>query len=72
MRLGDRRRVSWPDQSHHVCVRLKHGAALRGGWVLSAGRTDAHRDCINAMAIVHGHQRLVVSGSRDGIVKVWK
>jgi len=47
-------------------------AQLAAGTSLSAGRADAHRDCINAMAIVHGHQRLVVSGSRDGIVKVWK
>lgn len=33
---------------------------------------DAHRDCINDMVIVEGHQRLLMSASRDGVVKAWK
>ena len=41
---------------------------LSGG----TGRMDAHRDCINDMAIVEGAQRLLITACRDGVVKAWK
>ncbi|KAH0678658.1 hypothetical protein KY284_019743 [Solanum tuberosum] len=43
--------------------------------ILGAAAVDAagcHRDCILSLASVKLNQRLVISGSRDGAVKVWK
>eukprot|EP00898_Chlorokybus_atmophyticus_P003180 jgi/Chlat1/3863/Chrsp26S04158 len=34
--------------------------------------TSCHRDAILSLGIAHVSQRLLLSGSRDGIIKVWK
>lgn len=42
---------------------------------LAAAATDSagcHRDCILGLASAQTNQRLLISSSRDGAVKVWK
>ena len=48
---------------------LSAAAAVVSGGV---GRVEAHHDCINDMVAVEGPQRMLVTGSRDGVVKAWK
>lgn len=43
--------------------------------ILAAAATDSagcHRDSILSLASVQLNQRLLLSGSRDGAIKVWK
>lgn len=42
---------------------------------LAAAATDSagcHRDCILSLASAQTNQRLLISSSRDGAIKVWK
>lgn len=50
-------------------------AKLTGKAVLAAAATDSagcHRDSILSLASVKLNQRLLISSSRDGAIKVWK
>lgn len=53
----------------------RQSAKLTSKACLEASATDSagcHRDCILSMASVQLNQRLLISSSRDGAVKVWK
>ncbi|PHU16738.1 hypothetical protein BC332_12433 [Capsicum chinense] len=52
-----------------LATRLTAKAILGAAAVDAAG---CHRDCILSLASVKLNQRLLISGSRDGAVKVWK
>ncbi|CAN4090043.1 unnamed protein product [Withania somnifera] len=52
-----------------LATRLTAKAILGAAAVDAAG---CHRDCILSLSSVKLNQRLLISGSRDGAVKVWK
>lgn len=54
---------------HRQSTKLTSKACLEASATDSAG---CHRDCILSMASVQLNQRLLISSSRDGAVKVWK
>jgi hypothetical protein len=37
-----------------------------------AGARNCHDDCISDLAVVEGNDPLLVSASRDGVIKAWR
>lgn len=62
-------------QGVQVIQEVNRQSKLTSKASLEASATDSvgcHRDCILSMASVQLNQRLLISSSRDGAVKVWK